>query len=237
MNPTLATTASPESHAMLQPLIQRLSEAALQIKTQTPLLVKAKLGVLTAPEFERYLANLAFLFAETPRHLAYARDVAAGLGLTALAHTYAAKIKEETGHEEWAKNDLAKRQATHLLDNQDVITPEARELATYVQQSILADPRHYILYMYCAEGITVLLGDEFVRDCDQNCGLRRDGFTAITHHVEKDAGHTAEDLDLIREHVLQPTGPYAAIGSSEQIMEGYLQKISAALSSFAKMNH
>jgi len=159
---------------------------------QSPLLVRARAGLVTPAAVGRYLASIHYLLTQTPVHLTLARELATRSGDAALASYFARKLGEEQSHHEWAESDQA------LLAERFgpvAIQEPAATMFALVRNTlslIETDPQLYLAYILFAEYFTVVIGPEWVTALKERCGIPEAALSAITQHVELDQHHVAE---------------------------------------------
>lgn len=161
-----------------------------------PLLCAARNGDVTAEMVGSYLASVQVLLEHTPVHLGYAKRRAETLGLARLAEFFDQKMQEEKGHDRWAAADRDRLERSLGRAARQEPLPAIRRLLESTERAIERSPHHYLAYIFFAEYLIVVLGPEWV-DSLVACGVPRDALTAITHHVELDQGHAAEDCRII----------------------------------------
>lgn len=164
------------------------------LRERNPLPRKAREGTLTLQQFHDYLNNLVYFFRHTVIHFAIARDRSAELGRDDLVAFFDEKIREETGHERWALNDL--RRSGKVQDDVDLsrVAPATHRLLAYSVDLIERDPELFLAYMFYHEYMTVLGGPQLLADLEERCGIPREQVSAIAFHVELDQHHVEDDL-------------------------------------------
>lgn len=163
---------------------------------RSPLLEAARNGRVTAEMVGSYLASIQVLLAHTPVHLRYASERARELGFPRLAAFFDEKMEEERGHDRWAAADRSRLERSFGKTARREALPAIRELLDNTERAIQRSPHDYLAYILFAEYLIVVLGPEWVESL-VGCGVPRDALTAITHHVELDQGHVAEDVRWI----------------------------------------
>jgi len=175
-----------------------IEEKTEHIVNNNPLFIGARKGNLDKKDIEVYLNNLMFFFQHTPVHLAKAQRVAKARGNERLTEFYAEKIREEDGHDQWAKNDLKNlnfesRDTAPL----EVINAGNMKLLALAKNMIDKDPSLFIPYMLFMEYFTVLAAPDFMANLEKNHAIPRKFITAIAYHEELDKDHVVEDLKVL----------------------------------------
>lgn len=166
----------------------------LALRESSPLLVGARTGTLRQSQFLDYLNNLLYFFHHSVIHLEIARTRARQLGSDAIVGFLEEKIREERGHDEWARNDLRRTGGAALDFELGRVAPATHRLLAYSVDLIGRDPELFLAYMFFHEYITVVGGPALLADLETHCGIPADHVTAVAHHVELDRRHVAEDL-------------------------------------------
>lgn len=174
-----------------------------QMRQVNPLFFKAEAGELTASTMSVYLANIRYLIGHTVPFLSRARELAANAGDASLAAHYAHKLAEETGHEQWAEDDLTRIRQMGVTSTSEVV-PAMRALVHFTSQIIDEDPVLYLAYILQTEQIISEIGPEWLRLLEERCGIPRQCVSVVDHHAELDREHTDEALELIDELVGDP---------------------------------
>lgn len=163
---------------------------------QSPLLLAARNGGVTAKMMGSYLASIQVLLEHTPVHLRIARERAKALGLFRLVAFFDEKMQEEEGHDRWAAADRERLERSFGGAARQEPLPAIRKLIENTERAIERSPYDYLAYILFAEYLIVVLGPEWVQSLVA-CGVPREALTAITHHVELDQHHVAEDCHFI----------------------------------------
>ncbi len=175
-------------------ITQKIESDSDRIASECAFLRKAKQGTLTQEEIDLYLYNLAYAFGHTPTHLRLAIQTAEARGEKDLKAFLDEKIREETGHDGWAKNDLKSRGAR--LETLTV-TPATQEGMKRIGQLASQEPNLYLAYIVFTEYFTVLKGPEFLQHLKKHLGIPETQMTAIAYHAVLDQKHVADDLEYI----------------------------------------
>lgn len=170
---------------------------ARRMRVENPFFVAASEGKVTPRAAARYVENLRYAFALTPVCLSRARAVAAARGLHELADFFERKLAEEAGHDAWAVDDLQRLGEAKGADCEGYSVSAFSELATLLLELIDRDPRLYLVYIFFAEYVTVLLGSELLEQLQSRCGIPRDLLTSLGRHVELDAHHADEGIEAL----------------------------------------
>jgi hypothetical protein len=152
--------------------------------------ISAISGVLTKNHFEVLLNNYAFVIAHTPicMHLASLNSTD-----KYMEDFFDKKNIDEAGHVEWAYDDLSYLGKTKRKVDLLKILNNAKLLIDYIIENIKIDVRTYILYIFIAEYLMVLLGPFIV----YNTNSSSVEFSVVKNHVELDKNHVLEDLIAI----------------------------------------
>jgi pyrroloquinoline quinone (PQQ) biosynthesis protein C len=181
-----------------------LDQFIARTRRNNPLFCKAAEGSLTPEHISRYLTNLHHLLLHSPAHIARASERAKDLGDGSLAKHYDHKLGEEIGHEVWAERDLEKVSAQVAVPASREIVPSMRELLGFIAAIIEEHPSLYLSYALFAEGLTVILGPEWLQLLEERCGIPRSSMTVVANHAELDREHVQEALDQIDDLVGDP---------------------------------
>jgi hypothetical protein len=181
-----------------------LDQFIVRVRRQNPLFCQARDGTLTRDTITRYLTNLHHLLVHSPVHLARGRDRARGLGHGSLAKHYDHKLGEEIGHEVWAEHDIERLSADAAPPRSADLVPAVHELLAFIAAIIEEDPSLYLSYALFAEGLTVIVGPEWLQLLEERCGIPRSSMTVVANHAEQDREHVDEALDQIDDLVGDP---------------------------------
>ena len=173
-------------------------------RRHNPLFCKAADGSLSPEHITRYLTNLHFLLLHSPVHLKRAGERARRLGDAPLAKHFDHKLGEETGHEVWAEHDLESVSAQTALPVDREVVPSVHGLVAFIAEIIDEDPLLYLSYILFAEGLTVIVGPEWLQLLEERCGIPRSSMTVVANHAELDREHVQEALDQIDNLVADP---------------------------------
>jgi pyrroloquinoline quinone (PQQ) biosynthesis protein C len=179
---------------------QKLSELLMsdiesfvdEFRGTNELLQSTKAGRVTPHILGTYLRSLYFLIQQTAIHLSRAADRARSLGLIDLANHFAAKSRDEAGHEHWAEADMKRLSEAFGIVVPVEPTPEMRSIVDANEQIVMNDPEAYLAYILFAEYVTVVLGPEWLDALAKNCGISPSFVTVIEEHVELDKHHVLE---------------------------------------------
>jgi hypothetical protein len=159
-----------------------------------PLLVRARTGSLTHRQFLDYLNNLMYFFHHSVIHLDIARTRAKQIGNEAIVPFLEEKIREERGHDQWARDDLRRSGSAQEGFDLGRVAPGTHRILAYSVDLIGEDPELFLAYMFFHEYITVVGGPELLADLDARCGIPVEHVTAVARHVKLDRHHVEEDL-------------------------------------------
>lgn len=185
-----------ELPSLAAPLRSAIEAWADTLRENSPLAQVARSGGMTPRALAYYLVSLRFLFRNSEANLRRASACAEQQGRGALARYFAAKAREENGHDAWAHDDLTKLAA----EAREQLQPGPAIVALVALQGSLIDehPVLFVVYALWAEYFTVLLGDEWL-DALAGCGFTRDQVSAIANHLEADRAHAAHAFAQIDE--------------------------------------
>jgi pyrroloquinoline quinone (PQQ) biosynthesis protein C len=183
---------------------QELRARADEMASSHPAVVQARQGKVDSSNVANYLASLQFLFSQTVRHLEQAKAQAVRMGHAELVPFLERKIAEETGHEEWAENDLFQLSRHRGVTLSGRPLPAVVELVDYLDDLTETDPRLYIVYALSTEYFTVLAGPTWIRLLTEHCGVPLAALTAATKHIEADQAHAAHGFSILDELIRDP---------------------------------
>jgi hypothetical protein len=179
-------------------------EAYAEHMRQSSLLQLARQGKVRPDTVAAYLGSILHLIRHTPIYLELARERAAALGEHELAAFYAHKALEETGHDEWARNDVANVERTFCVAAPAGPLPAVTSLIAYLREAIEDDPARYLAYILFAEYFTVLVGPDWLAALHGACGVPTSAVTVVSRHVQLDQLHVAAGLAEIDALVRDP---------------------------------
>lgn len=169
------------------------------------LFLKAERGELDRACVRAYLADIHYLVSQTPSCLRFARDKALERDDPKLAAHFAVKLEEEVGHEAWADRDLSSLSGLSGAPARVAETSGAMQhLVTFIRRTIDREPALYLSYILFAEYFTVVIGPEWLRLLEENCGIPRSSMTVIGNHIELDRQHVEDALGQIDDLVDDP---------------------------------
>lgn len=154
-----------------------------------PFYLRAQSGSLNERHINRFLADLFYVISDTHKNLRLARDASLAQNRVALANFFSTKMREEQGHEEWARTDMK------ALGNEPAAYEPSLAAQTLMQRSrewILKDPALYLPYLYFAEYYTVIAAPQTTAILQETCRIPKEGMTVITKHAELDKDHVLE---------------------------------------------
>lgn len=156
--------------------------------TRSPLFRLTKAGKLTPRALAVYLESLRYLFKGSRESLMLAGERSSRLGYEAFALYFAHKVAEESGHDTWAIDDLARLPRNTAEGVEPASTIVA--LVALQRRLIAQHPMCFVAYAQWAEYFTVLVGDAWLEALEAS-GYARSGISAIAKHVEADRLHAA----------------------------------------------
>jgi len=172
-----------------------------RVKQTNPLFLNAERGKVGASEVSRYIENILYLVRHTPIHLKFARQKAQERGLVAIAKFYRAKLGEESGHDQWAEQDLARLSKTFGTQAKGELAPSMIRLVEYLNGLIVREPAHYLAYVFFAEYFTVIAAPEWLEALEKKCGIPASMLSVLGNHVELDKDHVLKDVEVIEKLV------------------------------------
>ena len=187
--------STPTLSPFSQSLVQSMESYCRYLLVDVPIFREAKNGRVTNKELTWYLFNLKFLLSRTDQCMVQARNRSLELGLGLLADFYADKRQEEAGHEAWANDDLATRQAsgaTFAAPSKHFV-----ELMKFIPERIHANPTGYLGYVLLTEFVTVAVGSAWLADLERHCGISMSSMSSVSKHVELDKHHILDDFAII----------------------------------------
>lgn len=111
------------------------------------------------------------------------------------------KHREETGHDQWAKEDLKRISAAK--SSRVNHSEEVRPLTELVKE-LANKPAHlFILYAYFLEKFTVNEGKQWVQTLLARCPIDPSEITALTNHIRLDGEHEHEGAEFIERMFLE----------------------------------
>jgi hypothetical protein len=196
------------------------------------LLAQARQGEVTPRAVGAYLSNMEFLICEALKVLGRAQERANDMGHHELAAYYGRKIKEEKGHDGWARNDMANLNQLFGTEPREELSPSIRGMLSYLREATDKDPVQYLSYLLFTEYLTVLIGPEWVRLLEERCGVPQSTMTVVSNHVELDKDHVEECLREIDELVTDERfhgGLKRTLGESMRFFDEFCGEISRTI--------
>ena len=192
---------------------------------ESPLRMLAQRGEITPRALCLYLESLRYMFQHTERNIALAASRCMELGLTDFAGYFECKMREENGHDGWAKNDLA-RLPEGVTSG---IRPSAAVLKIIeLQRELIAKhPICFVSYIVWAEYVTVLLGDEWLAALAAN-GYSRDQLSAVSKHVDADREHAQRgffEFDTLWNEQLEAEALFETMRAASRLFEEFCDEI------------
>jgi hypothetical protein len=188
-----------------------------------PLFVRLRKTGLDVRVVCAYLSSTRYLISQTIPNLGLAAQKARELGQHDLASCFLRKLREETGHDQWATEDISSLSRQFEIQDEACVVPAVLELVRLNRALIEVDPRLYLLYTLCAEYVTVLAGPAWVESLSA-AGIPSASLSVVTKHVQADQEH-AEDGFRLLDEFLGETWPAPAV-------ERTLGQVFASLRSF-----
>jgi pyrroloquinoline quinone (PQQ) biosynthesis protein C len=222
-----------EGWTMISAVLKNDIEAfASRLRTSNRLLEQARKGMVTPYAVGAYLSNLMYLIREALEILSLAQGRASAIGHTELAAFYLRKMKEEKGHDQWAQNDIVSLNT--LFGAQAVAdrSPAILEMLSYLRKATEEDPVQYLAYLLFTEYVTVLIGPEWLRLLEEQCGVPASMMTVVSNHVELDKDHVEACLTEIDELVTDETfhgGLQRTLRESMQYFDAFCAEISRTI--------
>ena len=191
---------------------------AERLRAHSPLVRAAQQGELSQRSLALYLESLRYVFAQSQANILGAAERAQALQLPELAAYFRDKAREETGHDQWAANDLLHLPSLAV----EGIRPAAASLELVSLQDALIQkhPMCFLAYTVWAEYLTASLGDEWLRMLARS-GYQRSAVSAVALHLEADQDHALEGfeaLDRLWPNVARVEGAPSAL----EILDGVL---------------
>ncbi|SMF73222.1 hypothetical protein [Pseudobacteriovorax antillogorgiicola] len=150
-----------------------------------------------------WTTGILALVQHTPLHLNLARKISQERNLNELERYFANKIPEEQGHDEWAIRDLdLQRSYKPQLSIEELpVLPEMHCMIRFIENTIRADPKMYLAYIFFAEYMTVLSTPDLIEGLESNSGISGKAISILGNHADLDKEHvshwTSEVSDII----------------------------------------
>lgn len=139
-----------------------------------------------------FIESIRYLVSYTPKHLVLALKEAEKRGLKDLADFYRIKLKEETGHDQWAKDDLkAIERLAPQAKKPQAVAPAIHDTIRRNEALIKKDPYHYLVHIFFAEYFTVCDGPDFMAALNK-LGIKPHMVSVVDNHVSLDVEHVQE---------------------------------------------
>lgn len=175
-----------------QPMKSSVQKFYQRLKKTNPLYQTLFSGSFRHETAAYFLESVRHLVYHTPIHLALAIQESEKRGLTELAEYFRIKLKEEAGHDEWAKADLEKLAIlTPKTISSRSIAPAIHATLKRNEEIIKQDPFVYLVHIFFAEYFTVIEGPEFMNALEK-VGIKPTMVSVVNNHVELDVDHVDE---------------------------------------------
>jgi hypothetical protein len=175
-------------------LKEAIDRYAGNVPRDNVLFVAARCGDLRPRHVRAYASGILFLIRGTMDVLRRAERRARAIGDDALASYYGQKVREEQGHDRWAERDLSNLDASDAERGPQASARGLARLVAYLDEVVEREPALFLAYIFLAEYLTVLVGDEWLRLVEQSCAIPQTSLTVVANHVELDREHTAVGL-------------------------------------------
>ncbi len=162
-----------------------------------PALADGTSSSITAENFPLYIAAVGHLILYSPEHISAAINTAKRDGLDVLENFLKQKKIEETGHDQWARSDLAALDRGNDLQIETINSPAVKSFLLWIYDVARNDLISYLTYIYSVEYITGYLGPKFLALVEKNTGIARDRSTVLAKHADIDGQHADEILPWI----------------------------------------
>jgi hypothetical protein len=143
-----------------------------------------------------------------------------------LADYFAQKSREESGHDRWADEDLAKLRRLFALGAAAEVPQAIQELVAFLTDLVNRDPRAYLGYVFFAEYFTVLLGPIWIAALER-CGVPAQAMSVVANHVELDVGHVesgSTEMDILTDEGCMPE-LRAVLSETMRLYDGFLEAL------------
>ena len=170
------------------------------IHLKSPLFQRAEQGQLSKIEIAQYLYNLRYMLSQTPTHIVESKKRANELQMATLNEFLTQKLKEESGHDAWASNDLDSLSLRNLEKQSLKLVPAIVDLNEMILKIIKKNPLFYICYSLWAEYITVLLVPRWVVALENKCQILPHSLSVLIKHATLDADHVLENIEVLDRH-------------------------------------
>lgn len=212
-------------------IADRLKEAieryAQELGERTALVEIARRGELTPRAMALYLESLRYLLQHSERNLRLAAERCEALGRDREAAWFWRKVREEDGHDRWARNDLATLPPAAVAGIHPA--PAVRALVELQQRLLDRDPLCFVAYVQWAEHFSAHVGDVWL-DALARSGFDRSQVSAIDNHLETDRAHAAAGFREIDELAAGSADVSLLLASVEQagrVFETFCNEICA----------
>lgn len=210
-------------------LVSEIDEYVGRLR-QSKLYEMAAQGRVSHRTVQSYLANLRYVFRETPVYLKLARRVALERGEVELANFFEQKLEEEAGHDRWAEDDLRVLDPCSVVEEVGPPFGPLSELFVFLESAIVRDPYWLLPYLLMAEYVTVAIGPEWVALLETRCSVPASAMTSVSRHVEHDEQHVRDDIRVIDD--LLPSdfdlaGMQATLRTSINCWERFYEELAA----------
>lgn len=175
----------------------RVDHHVKHMRDNNLLVRKARAGKIGQRELFDYLNNLMYFFHHTVIHLDIARIRALAVGQNEIVPFFDEKVGEETGHDQWARNDLRANGSAQMDVDLGRVAPATHRILAYSVDLIYRDPELFLAYMFFHEYVTVVGAPDFLSDLESQCGIPPERLTAVSWHADLDRHHIEDDLKEI----------------------------------------
>jgi len=173
-------------------------------------------GTLTEQHYILFLWETWHFVRHTPRHLLMAAERMPAGPMRARFEHHAA---EETGHDQWALDDLAALGVCPAQVQASTPLPETLQLIAYQRHTASAlDPLALLGLEYGMEGFTANAGGAAMDGLTRSLGLPAEATRFLSRHAKLDVHHLDEDIAALERFVQTPAQRAAVIANARSSM-------------------
>ena len=161
--------------------------------SKSSLIARGRNRQLTREDFIAFLSNMYYLLQHNERTLRDALSLSEA-SYPEFAAFYRTKVKEETDHARWAKDDLKLLGVTEIPES--TVIDECRAIMALNRRQLAESPLMYLAHVIVLESLTIIVCPALLED-SKACGLPPERFTVLSKHVIADEHHAMENYEFL----------------------------------------
>ena len=206
-----------------------IEQFAADLRADHPMFRKAANGELDGEQVKSYLYNVHYLFKNTTKLLARAREICLQRDLTAEAEFFAEKQGRVRELHLRVEADLKRldgyrssREGTKSICN------TVRELVEFLREITKQDPRLKISYLTLSDYFATLYSEEFLQNLERCCGIDRDQMMAFGHYGQHSHQQDFQGVQRFVQDQVSEETYFAVQTKSMRLMDGFFAEVAGA---------